>query len=332
MDSLSQLVLGAAVGYAVAGKKMGKKALLWGAFAGSLPDLDFIPTLPFQDEFIYLKHHRGFSHSFVGALVMAPLLAKACCKLKKSLRFWPLFNIFLWGIVTHFLLDCFTTWGTQIFWPLSTRVSWNTIFIVDPLYTIPLLASVLMACMYKSHRTRQWSVIFGLIISSFYLIWVVGVKQYLNPHFEALFRHHRLDVIRYTTRPTAFNSILWSTTAETDAGYYYGQISLMDSTFQGPLYFTKKNHTLPKKFADERSQELISYTKGYYSIISKEDSVYIHDFRYAYLGDPWLNKAKPVFAYLIKEEGGVLTLSVDNPRPENSSELLKQAWVRMKGI
>ncbi|MBT5953783.1 metal-dependent hydrolase [bacterium] len=332
MDSLSQLVLGAAIGYAVAGKKMGKQALLWGAFSGTLPDLDFIPTLPFNDEFVYLKHHRGFSHSILGALVMSPLLALAFSRLKKTLRFIPLFNIFLWGILSHLLLDCFTTWGTQVFWPLSTRVSWNTIFIVDPLYTLPLVGSVFATCFYKSHHVRKRVVMIGLIVSSFYLIWAIGVKQYLNPQFEALFSHHKLDVIRYTTRPTAFNSILWSTTAETSSGYYYGQISLLDSTFQGPLYFFKKNHHLPDKFNEKKVQELISYTKGYYSITDQKNSLYIHDFRYGYLGDPWLNTPKPVFAYLLEKEGGALLLSVDNPRPENGPDLLKQVWNRLKGI
>jgi inner membrane protein len=331
MDSLSQLVLGAAVGYAVAGKKMGKKALVWGAFAGSLPDLDFIPTRPFHDEFLYLKHHRGFSHSIIGAFVLSSLFATVCSKIKKSISFWTMFTLFLWGMLTHSLLDCFTTWGTQVFWPLPTRVSWNSIFIVDPLYTIPLLVAVFAACIYKSHRRRQVIVVGGLVISTLYLMWAVGVKLYLNPQFDALFRHHNLDVIRFTTRPTAFNSILWSTTAETEEGYYYGQISLLDSQFQGPLYFAEKNHHLLKDYTDKKSEEIIAYTKGYYSVSLKGKSVFIHDFRYGYMGDPWLNTATPVFGYVLENKNDKIVLEVLNPRPDNSSDLLKQVWRRLKG-
>ncbi len=36
MDSLTQIVLGASVGEAVLGKKVGNKAILWGAIAGTL--------------------------------------------------------------------------------------------------------------------------------------------------------------------------------------------------------------------------------------------------------------------------------------------------------
>ena len=44
MDSVTQITLGAAVGEAVLGRKIGGRAMLWGAIAGTLPDLDvFVP-------------------------------------------------------------------------------------------------------------------------------------------------------------------------------------------------------------------------------------------------------------------------------------------------
>ena len=42
MDTITQMALGAAVGEAVLGRKMGGRAMLWGAALGTLPDLDII--------------------------------------------------------------------------------------------------------------------------------------------------------------------------------------------------------------------------------------------------------------------------------------------------
>ena len=73
MDSLSQLVLGAAVGEAVLGKKIGNKALLWGGIAGTIPDLDVL-TRPFLDIVEEVEFHRSISHSIFLFIFLAPLM------------------------------------------------------------------------------------------------------------------------------------------------------------------------------------------------------------------------------------------------------------------
>ena len=64
MDSLTQIVLGAAVGEVVLGRKVGNKAMLWGAIAGTIPDLDVYQSL-FFDSLTTNELHRGFSHSIL---------------------------------------------------------------------------------------------------------------------------------------------------------------------------------------------------------------------------------------------------------------------------
>ncbi len=63
MDSLTQIVLGASVGEVVLGKKVGNKAMLYGAIAGTIPDLDVIAR-NFTDTITANEMHRGFTHSF----------------------------------------------------------------------------------------------------------------------------------------------------------------------------------------------------------------------------------------------------------------------------
>ncbi|MCB0640064.1 MAG: metal-dependent hydrolase, partial [Phaeodactylibacter sp.] len=69
MDSLTQIVLGAAVGEAALGKKVGNRAMLWGAVGGTIPDLDVFANF-FTDEITALAFHRSISHSLFFAFTV----------------------------------------------------------------------------------------------------------------------------------------------------------------------------------------------------------------------------------------------------------------------
>jgi len=147
MDSLTQVVLGASMGEAVLGKKLGNKALLWGAIGGTIPDLDVLAN-PFLDVVGELSFHRSITHSLLFIVVCSPLSAWVAQKIFPnttiSRKQWITF--FALTYFTHILLDCLTTWGTQLFYPFSTYgVALYSIFVVDPLYTVPFLI-FLIAC------------------------------------------------------------------------------------------------------------------------------------------------------------------------------------------
>src|SRR5690606_18468181 len=143
MDSITQAVLGAGVQAALLGRWQGRKALLYGAMLGTLPDLDVV--IDYGDAVAQMTYHRGFSHSI---FVLSPL---ALAWLARRWRPHPGYSgrrlfLTLWLVlITHVLLDSFTSYGTQLFWPLETPpVAWSSIFIIDPLYTLPLLVAVLV--------------------------------------------------------------------------------------------------------------------------------------------------------------------------------------------
>ena len=181
MDSLTQIVLGASVGEAVGGRKMGNKAALWGAIAGTIPDLDVF------FRFIYspidaMHVHRGFSHSFLFALLFAPVLAQLIFYLyKKKYDFKLLLCLSFLAIITHPLLDMFTNYGTQLFWPFDFRVSLNTISVIDPIYTLPFLIFLLITLFLKkeSHLRRKINR-FSLILSCTYLLTGCIIKTYIH--------------------------------------------------------------------------------------------------------------------------------------------------------
>ena len=85
MDSLTQVVLGAAVGEAVLGKKIGNRAILWGAIGATIPDLDIVLKY-FFDEITAIQMHRGVSHSLVFAILISPFLDGWLIKFIKNFR------------------------------------------------------------------------------------------------------------------------------------------------------------------------------------------------------------------------------------------------------
>src|SRR5690554_3265511 len=169
MDSLTQIVLGAAVGEAVLGKKVGNRAMFYGAIAGTIPDLDVISSF-FVDTVRALEIHRGITHSILFSVVFAPIFGYLVAKIDayKSVKGWSL--LFFWALFTHPILDAHTTWGTQLFWPLDIRLDFKTIFVIDPLYTLPFLNFLLIAMFHKKDDPkRMFHNRTGLIVSTSYL-------------------------------------------------------------------------------------------------------------------------------------------------------------------
>ncbi len=143
MDSITQAVLGATLQAALLGRWQGRKALLYGAALATLPDLDVV--IDYGDAVAGMTYHRSFSHSLL-------VLTGLALALTLLLRWRPhpgysagrLF-VTLWLVLaTHPLLDAFTSYGTQLFWPFTpTPTARSTVFIIDPLYTAPLLVAVI---------------------------------------------------------------------------------------------------------------------------------------------------------------------------------------------
>ncbi len=315
MDSITQLALGAAVGYVVGGKTLGKKAFLLGAFAGTLPDLDFIVTAFGADDFNYLNHHRGFSHSIIGALTLPFISATIIRLFSKKWPFKTITSLFFWAIATHILLDCFTSWGTQVFWPDQTRIAFNSIFIVDPLYTLPLLITLFISMFKKDPPTLKKLSLIGIILSSLYLIWALSIKAYITPQFETVFKENAIQTQGLTSRPKAFSTLSWSTTAETNTAYYVTQLSLLSPSKRYPLIRIPKNHALPPHFNDPITQKMLAFTKGYYTLEPTATGIWIHDLRYGLANSASEETPTYIFSYhLTKSDTNKTLVQTRSPR------------------
>ncbi len=335
MDSITQIVLGAAVGEAVCGKRAGNKALLWGAIAGTIPDLDILAS-PFQDLVEQLTFHRGITHSILFAVVVSPLLAYLLKFIYKrdATTYLDWFWLFFLGFTTHALLDCFTTWGTKVFYPFSNyAVSFHNIFVIDPFYTIPFILCLVPVFFYRKedNRRRLWTYA-GIGISSAYMMITLVEKSVVNNVFERNFKDQNIPVIRYSTKPTPFNTFLWNATAEVDSGYYIGYYSLLDKDKEVKFKYFPKNHQLLRDYLqNEKLQTLLRVTDGYYTVQRQHDGYLINDLRFGQLDGWGEGKEGFTFAYKITPHNNSLKFSQAPNNLKKARSLMPKLWRRILG-
>lgn len=282
MDSISQLVLGAAVGGAVLGDRAGAKALLWGGLIATLPDLDVL--VPLGDAVSRFTYHRSASHSLFVLTLVTPLLAWLILRLHPGQRVhWRQWLWLVWlALTTHVLLDCFTIYGTQTFWPLwPYPIGWGSVFIIDPLYTLPLLIVVSAApwLRRRPERLRHWAIV-GLAVSTAYLAWGVGAQRYVDRLARASLAAQGIPQQKVLALPTPFNTLLWRLLAMAEDGYYEGYYSLLDGSrslrFRRYPSSPELIEPLRESFAVRR---LAWFTKGYYRVLARGEAITMTDLR-----------------------------------------------------
>lgn len=230
MDSITQALLGASVQASLLGRWQGRKSLLYGAMLGTLPDLDVL--IDYGDAVANTTYHRGFSHSLFVLSVVAVLLAWLVRRIRPHPDYSAMRLFFtVWLVLaTHVTLDAFTTYGTQLFWPLTTApVAWSSVFIIDPLYSVPLLLAVLAGAIagFRGRATRWVNA--ALLLSTLYLGFTLAGKQMAEQRVEALLAQENLQVEKLFSAPTPFNSLLWRVVLVDGDDYYETLVSWFDS-------------------------------------------------------------------------------------------------------
>ena len=229
MDSITQAVLGAGVQAALLGRWQGRKALLYGAMLGTLPDLDVV--IDYGDAVAQMTYHRGFSHSLFVLSGVALLIAWLARRWRPNPGYSGkrLFLTLWLVLITHVLLDSFTSYGTQLLWPLSTPpVAWSSIFIIDPLYTLPLLIAVLVTGISGFGAGRQRWHYWALGLSSLYLAFALAGKQMAEHRVSRVLAAHGIVPERVFSTPTPFNTLLWRVLVLDGEQYYETLVGWLD--------------------------------------------------------------------------------------------------------
>ena len=298
MDSITHITLGACIGEIVLGKKLGKKALFWGALSQSLPDIDSIGALFFPADQALLIH-RGITHSMLFAIVVGLILVFAVKKIyhNPSLSFSLLAFFFCGQLALHDLLDTCNSYGTGLLEPFShLRFSINLLYVADPFFSICLIVVTLFLIFKSANHTNRpaWALI-AIGLSAFYLIMAGVNKTYINHRAEVSFRSKKINQSDYFSTPAPFNCMLWYIVAATDSGYYTGYSSIFDNAKKPVAYdMHPKNYVLLKTKMEDRRvlRDLTTFADNYYTISRSADSLYFNVLRFEQV-QGWDHKNAP---------------------------------------
>ncbi len=291
MDSLSQFALGAAVAVSVLGRRTAVwKAALWGGVVATLPDLDAL--ISFDDAILDMTRHRAESHGYfyltLAALVIGWLshrisMAAAFSRahLTLGLHHWL---VAAWLVlVTHATLDYFTVYGTQLFQPFSDfPFGLGSIFIIDPLYTLPLIAGLLLSLIRPGKSPALWAHL-GLALSTAYLLWTVAGQQIAREvGLQSIPKSEGTGKLLVT--PAPFNTLLWRLVWVTDTEYYEGWYSFFDKTATVKWERYDRGADLIARYSENPGvQRLASFSQGFYRMQHDSNSenaqVFVTDLR-----------------------------------------------------
>lgn len=302
MDSLTQAVLGAAVGEAVAGPRIGRRAALWGAVAGTLPDLDIV-TYPVLDTAGQLLVHRGVTHGLAFGLVGGAVLGWVGWRLAR----WraertgrdpgtPGLWIALWvlGLVTHPLLDVFTVYGTQLLAPFSKHpFAIGSVFIIDPLVTVPLAVALGVALWAGARALARRAALVGLASAVAYLVLGVGMHAHARETVDVALAERGIGAERVLVAAGPLSSFTWRGVAEADGRIHPFSLHVLDPSWDVRVAAPLPVADFPPDLAASRTGETLTwFSRGWLARVPEAEGFVVADTRFGRLGlgadAPWV--------------------------------------------
>ncbi|MEM1436856.1 MAG: metal-dependent hydrolase [Pseudomonadota bacterium] len=298
MDPISQATLGAACAQATQRAQLGWLAF-FGIVAGMAPDLDVLISSR-SDPLLFLVYHRQFSHSLLfipfGALLITLVLFWLP---KQPLPFARAYLASFAGYATHGLLDACTSYGTQLLWPFSdVRISWNLISVIDPLFTLPLLATVVLAL----KKQRRLLATAGLGWAFTYL--GIGFWQQLRvtDAAETLARTRQHQPERLLVKPAFGNLVLWKSVYAHEGHFFVdghhaaGDVSHCGGERIAELELARDFRELPPQHQQARDIERFRwFSTGYIARLDSGLESLVIDVRYANLP----NRIAPLWGIVV---------------------------------
>jgi len=329
MDSVSQFALGAAVGVAVMGRRTAVwKAVLWGGVCGTLPDLDAL--IDFGDPVRNMTYHRAESHALFWLTLAAPpiawLIARLHGELDRFRRWW----LAVWAVlITHPLLDAMTIYGTQLLLPFAHEpYGVGSMFIIDPLYTLPLLVGTIAALLLRGRPQALRANLAGLLLSTAYVGWSVIAQQQAMSAAQAALRAQGIAAQQVLVTPAPFNTLLWRVVAMTPEHYYEGFTSLLDADASITFDRFDRGRPLREELRGNWFVERIAwFSDGFYKMSQEGARVLISDLRMG-------QEPAYVFNFVVAEKrSAAKALAVPEriSRRPDVDRALRWLWPRMLG-
>ncbi|OLQ94539.1 metal-dependent hydrolase [Vibrio ponticus] len=286
MDPLTQGVLGASLSQSVSNKNHLLVAGALGMLSGMAPDLDVLIQSS-NDPLLFLEYHRQFTHSLLFipfgsllcGLVLHPLITK-----RQGFSFKQSWLYCALGYSTHALLDACTTYGTQLLWPLSTeRFAWNTISVIDPLFTLPLLILLFFATLKRAPWLARIAFAWALLYPSLGMI----QRDRAETAGWHLAQQRQHTPTRLEAKPSFGNILLWKVVYETEHRYFVDAVRVGTSvkTYPGEsITKLKISRDLPWLTPDSQQAKDIERFRRFsddYLAQDPNDAMRIIDVRYS---------------------------------------------------
>ena len=330
MDPLSQATLGAAAAQSLIKKSDLARIALIGALAGMAPDLDVLIQSS-TDPLLQLEYHRQFTHSLIFIPVGALLCAIAFWPfMRRHMSFKAIWLTALAGYATHALLDACTTYGTLLLWPFSdARIAWNTISVIDPVFTLPLLGFVIAAGVKKSQFIGR----LGMAWVALYLSIGVIQEERAIAAGEALAadRGHAPAVV--SAKPSFGNLLLWKTVYEYDDHFWVdavragGDVTIIEGDYVARLNLQSSFPWLDTDSQQARDVERFRWFSNDYLAIDSDDPFLIVDMRYSHLP----NEIKGLWGIRLDPDASADEHVTWVARRSADSERFEQLWAMLKG-
>ncbi|WP_276501921.1 metal-dependent hydrolase [Terrimonas pollutisoli] len=308
MDTLTHIVLGSCIGEVVAGKVLGKKALLLGAIGQSIPDVDFIPQmwLGTSDD---LLAHRGFTHSILFGVIMTLVLSVVSWKIFPNrpisrVRWLFLFSI---NIFSHVFIDTFNAYGTGWFEPFShNRFSFHVLYVADPFFSVgAFLGFVFLLIAALTHKRRKWAAWLGISLAAVYLVYALVNKLSVDEKLRKDLADKNIPVERgsYILTPSPFNTWLWYTVIKDKNGFWVGYRSVFDHGPTSLTYFPKNDSLLINVNDKDEVEDLLRFAGDFYTVENSHDTLVFNVLRFGQVVGWYDPHEKFTFHYFLDKPG-----------------------------
>ncbi|MBP9932052.1 MAG: metal-dependent hydrolase [Chitinophagaceae bacterium] len=337
MDSLSHILIGAAIGEVTLGKKIGRWGMAIGALAKTFPDFDLFYT-GLDDPRLYVCHHRGHTHSLIWETIYGILLAYLFYLIfRKKVSFKSMLITWLFCLYGHSLLDWFTNYGTRLWLPFTNEsFALNTIAIVDLVFTVPMLVLSVWSLFYSNKTTKRFHLNRLLLIYCISYLGIISLnKLYMNHVFKKSMDENGIQAKKFMTNPTILNNILWYANAVNDSMAYVAEYSHFDVA--GNIRWTAypRRMYLAKNHPDQEDMKLLDWFSRGYSICDQQgDTLHYYAIKFGKnnFQDTALNKSF-VFHYEVYLDHGIWKFGFKEPPRDNINfkQAVSELWNRMMG-
>jgi inner membrane protein len=332
MDPLTQGLLGAALPQATVDRSQAASAGLLGFLAGMAADLDVLIRSD-TDPLLFLEYHRQFTHSLIfiplGGLICAALLHTIIGR-RRGLSFRQSWLFCTLGYATHALLDACTTYGTMLLWPFSeVRVAWNTISIIDPLFTLPILVAVVMAGRRRQPLYARLALVWAL---SYMALGLWQRNEAVQMGYELAARRGHTP-LRLEAKPSFANILVWKIVYETDERFYVDAVRarVAPRVFSGDqLQKLDIDRDMPWLDQDSQQARDIERFRWFSNGYIARDPLYanrIIDIRYSLIP----NEVAPLWSIELRPEAGQQEHAAYRTHRETSEGRAALMWSMVTG-